>query len=73
MDADHEMDSSLDYQLKWRNNGDILEIALDLDQQTLGFKLNDGEFGIAFKNIKATNYRLAISVLDCIRAKFALL
>ena len=39
-----------------------VNINLDLDQNTLGFGVNDNDFGIAFKNIPKKVYRIAISI-----------
>ena len=39
-----------------------VNINLDLDQNTLGFGVNDNNFGIAFKNIPKKVYRIAISI-----------
>lgn len=58
---------------KWNKSGDILEITLDLNEKTISFKLNDEDFGIAFRNVVKTNYRLAISVTNGGGSSFELL
>lgn len=50
-----------DYCCKWNKKGDILEITLDLHEQTLSFKMNDKDHGVAYSNIKPTKYRLALT------------
>ena len=49
------------YCCKWNKEGDILEISLDLSKQTISFKVNDKDYGVGFKNIKKTKYRLALT------------
>ena len=46
---------------KWTKKSDILEMKLDLNQQTLSYKVNDTDIGAAFTNLKQTAYRLAWS------------
>ena len=62
-----------DYQCLWKNQDDILEIKLDLNEKTVGFKINDKDFGVAFGNIRKTQYRLALSTLAMRGSKFALI
>ena len=59
------------YQCEWKKVGDILEIILDLNERTLRFAVNDKDCGIAFRNIKQTSYRLALT-MDVV-AEFELL
>ena len=49
------------YKCKWQNDGDILQMTLDLDEKKLSFKVNDEDFGVAFTNIDQRKYRLAFS------------
>ena len=49
------------YECEWKNEGDILEIILDLDQRTLRFAVNGKDCGIAFRDVKQTSYRLALT------------
>ena len=51
-----------DYRCEWKEDGDILEMTLDLNKRTLSFKVNDKDFGVAYSNIKQTSYRLALSM-----------
>lgn len=51
------------YNCYWNKNGDILEMILDLENDTLRFILNDKDCGVAFRNIKKTQYRLALTCL----------
>ena len=62
-----------DYQCKWKNDQDILEIELDLNERTISFTLNGKYFGVAFWNIKKANYRLTMTVLECQGSVFQLL
>ena len=56
-----EIDEANDnYQCQWRNDDDILEMILNLEQGTLQFIVNE-DSGIAFKNIKKASYRLAMT------------
>ena len=59
------------YECEWKKVGDILEIILDLDERTVRFVVNDIDCGVAFRNIKQTSYRLALT-MD-IDAEFQLL
>ena len=61
------------YQCLWTKQDDILEITLDLNQLTLSFKVNDKDYGIAFSNIRKTQYRLVLSALGLGGSQFALL
>ena len=56
---------------RWNNDGDILQITLNLDDRTLSFEINDKDFGVAFANIKVTKYRLAISFSQNRHSKLA--
>ena len=47
---------------RWHNEGDILEINLDLNEKTLSAKVNDKDFGVVFKKVSKKRYRFAISV-----------
>ena len=60
-----------DYQCLWKKEGDVVEIILDLNERTLGFKVNDIDYGVAFSNIHKTEYRLAVSTLSMKGSKFA--
>ena len=42
-------------------DGDVVEMVLDLKKFTLGYKINDNDFGPAFKEIEDTEYRVACS------------
>ena len=44
--------SSFEYGCVWKKQDDILEMRLDLNQQTLSFKRNGEDFGIGFENVK---------------------
>ena len=48
---------------KWRKDGDVLEMTLDLNEHTLSFKVNDTDFGALFSNVKDKEYRLSLSLL----------
>ena len=61
------------YKGRWDEQGDILEMTLNLNAATLSFKTNDTNYGIAFRDIKQAKYRLAISFLRNKDAKFQLL
>ena len=41
-------------------NGDILEMILNLNQYTLRYKINGKDYGVAFEDIEKTKYRAAI-------------
>ena len=58
------------YGCEWKRQGDIMEMTLDLNEGTLKFKVNDRDFGVAFKNIKQSRYRLALSTYDAEEAEF---
>ena len=50
--------------------GDIIDMFLDLDALTLSFSINDIDYGVAFKNIENTSYRMALDMQqkgDCLR------
>ena len=59
----------------WNQNDDIIEVKLDLNRQTLSFKVNDSEFIELFTDIliPVTGYRLALGVLQCKDSQFQLL
>ena len=59
----------------WNQNGDILALKLDLDEQTLSIKVNDADFIEMFTNIEvpANGYRLALSVCKCKGSQFQIL
>ena len=61
------------YECRWMQKGEILHVILDLNDKTLSFKVNDEDFGVAFKNIKHGNYRLAFSTWECKGSEFVLL
>ena len=61
--------SDQDYGEKFNKEGDIMFIDLDLINYTLSYTINNKQHGIAFKNIKKTNYRLAISLWYCSQKK----
>ena len=61
------------YNCIWRKSGDILEIILDLNQGTIQFIVNDKDCGIAFRNIKKTSYRLAITNKESSGSQFVLI
>ena len=62
---------------KWNKNNDILEIILNLNKQTLSFKVYDKRLFITsyckYYNIKQTDYRLAVSIEYFQGSKFQLL
>eukprot|EP01084_Bolivina_argentea_P250933 420637_1 len=60
------------YQCKWLKENDILEMTLNWNRKTLSFKLNGKDHGIAFRNISQIKYRFVLSVVDLMRAQFAL-
>ena len=70
---DDQHEETEDYHCQFENDGDILEMTLDLDVRTLNFKVNGKDFGIAFKHIKQTNYRLAITLDEMEESSFGLL
>ena len=49
---------------KWREQGDIIRMKLDLTEGTLSFNVNGDDFGVAFWNLKVTGYRLAITLYE---------
>ena len=57
----------------WVNDGDILEMSLNLDEQTLSYKINDTDFGALFTGVKPDQYRLALGVGRCKDSQFQLL
>ena len=61
------------YQCRWMNDGDVLEMTLNLDERTLGFTVNNKDFGVAFSNIKQAKYRLAFSTFKSKESQFMLL
>ena len=61
------------YGTGWKNDGEILEMTLDLNHGTLCFKVNDMDHGVAFENIKPKNWRLAFSTFESKESKFMLL
>ena len=61
------------YECRWSNKDEILVVILDLNEKTLSFKVNDKDVGVALKNIKPANYRLAFSKLECKGSEFVLL
>ena len=42
-------------------NGDIIEMILNLNTLCLSYKINEKNYGTAFKNIENTSYRAAIT------------
>ena len=63
------------FECKWKKPGDILEIVLDLNERTVRFILNDEDCGVAFKDIKKTHYRLALTcqAVDGSKSEFVLI
>ena len=51
-------------------NGDVVQMTLDLDECTLSFKVNDIDYGVAFDSIEKTNYRAAVHLYVYDEAKF---
>lgn len=49
------------YGQKFINNGDIIDVYLDLDKFTLSYKINSVNYGIAFDNLEKTKYCLAVT------------
>ena len=47
---------------KFNEDGDIIEVHLDLINHTLGYTVNDEYFGIGFEEVEPGDYRLAISL-----------
>ena len=37
--------------------GDVVEMILDLEKRTLGHKVNEKDYGVAFENIEDTSYK----------------
>ena len=64
---------AIDYGCKWKEEGDVIEMILDLDDYTLSFSVNGEGFGVAFKNIMDTNYRLVLSAFNCKGSQFGML
>ena len=63
-----------DPKYKWREEGDVLEIKLDLDKHILSFQINENEHQILVINdIISGNYRLAMTLEDVSYAEFLLL
>ena len=58
----------------WNTDDSILEMELDLANQTLSFKVDDGDFVEAFTDVKLSpkGYRFALSVSNCLESKFQL-
>ena len=56
---------------KWMETGDILGITLELDKDTLVFKINEEMEEVGFENVQPGNYRLALGVKDSLGAQFA--
>ena len=58
----------------WNQNGDILEITLDLNKQSLSVRMNDGDL-VQFSDIDPSpnGYRLALGVYLCKGSQFQLL
>ena len=53
------------YEATFQNKGDIMEMTLDLRNNTLSYCINNNDFGIAIKNISCDDnkgYRLAVSM-----------
>ena len=63
------------YECAWKNDGDILEMILDLNDRTLRFKMNDKDYGIAFDEVdtNVVGYRLALTMCECDESIFQLL
>ena len=53
-------------------DGDIIHMILDLNDNGLGYCINDKHYGTAF-NVKHTDYRAAIVISGCIKTKIELL
>eukprot|EP01084_Bolivina_argentea_P227005 383392_1 len=66
-------DITVDYSCYWNKPNDILEIVLNLNERTLGFIVNGIDYGVAFRNIKQTNYCLALSYAGCAGSEFLFL
>ena len=47
---------------KFNEDGDIIEVHLDLVNHTLGYSVNGEYFGIGFEKVEPGDYRLAISL-----------
>ena len=62
-----------DYKCIWQENGDVLEMTLDLNKGTLSFMVNNVDYGPAFMQIKKTNYRFIMSLSGCAGSKFQFL
>ena len=58
---------------RWNKEGDILEITLDLQEQTLSFKVGDVDYGVLFSNVRRTKWRLALGGYRCENSQFLLL
>ena len=46
-------------------DGDIIEMILDLNKKQLSFTCNAEDYGVAFDNIEDTSYRGCVSFYDC--------
>ena len=56
-----------DIDCEWRKPNDILEIILDLDEQTLRCIVNGKDYGIVCDQIDKGSYRLALSSAESFR------
>ena len=61
------------YSSIWQKDGEILEMALDLDQGTLSFKVDGEDYGVAFEDVEQKSYRLILATFECKDSKFQLL
>ena len=57
---------------RWNKKDDILEMTLDLNKQTLSFKVNDKN-GAIVKNVKKAKYRLVLGCYKSEGSEFVLL
>lgn len=44
------------------NEGDIIQVILNLNNMTLSYKVNNIDYGIAYNNIIKTEYRIVVSI-----------
>ena len=65
--------NAMNYNCRWSEQGDVLEMTLDLDQQKLSFVVNGEDFGVRFENVKLSKYRIAWTSFCAKNAEFMFL
>ena len=62
------------YKCQWSDTGDVLEIVLNIDAQTIMFTVNDNKKeAVFYENVAKEEYRLALTVEGYKGAKFSFL